>query len=242
MGTRSNLRSSVERISFHREARALEAHRVDQILARDRADYSAEIARAAANVEVSENIFVNIGDTAVPPTPEWQARFDHRHFSVGSDEQTARSVRATRRVLTPIVVRLFRSGRLDENEAKACLWYRQTWDLAMLNGRYSSSQYSDQSGGSHLQNVAAGHMAMTESEAEARLAFRLAAHSLPDEYRKFFDAVVLYDNTITECSALARCHRKRAPKRFTWLARILDQHCVKHKVELKTAGKDLLEA
>ncbi|MFC4255397.1 hypothetical protein GRI97_08160 [Altererythrobacter xixiisoli] len=215
------------RIERNRERR-----RVFDMLARDKADRAREVARREAEQQVASGSFANLADTVIEPTPEWMAKGDTVPFTPKQPDGTVRVVRSVRRVVTPIVIRMWRAGRLGDDQARACIWYRECHDIAGLVGRFSSTQLSDNSGGSDRRSVGfAGHIPITSWEANARRMYREAKAQLPAEYIKFFEIIVLEDVAIGLATRFARCRNARAIGIFRQLADKIAVFCETNDID-----------
>ena len=106
-----------------------------------------------------------------------------------------------RRVLTPITNRMFRAGKLNEEQFSACTWYRRTYDEAGLEGTLPGTDFlkevwtAPQSRG----------MSFTEEQIEAQEQLRQARAKIPSAYVKFFEAVVLHDIPVKRAARAHKC-------------------------------------
>lgn len=118
-----------------------EPARVAKLLARDRADERAERKRRAALVEVSAGKTVNIGDTAVRPTPEQLAKSDY-----GEVEFTDKAGRVKQKALKnrggTTVERWYYRGNLSRGQAEAITLYARAWRLRYEPGGHSCMNWS----------------------------------------------------------------------------------------------------
>lgn len=210
-----------------------EIDRVQVIIQRDQTDRAIEIDRQVAEVEVSEGQYYNLTGTVILPTPEWLAKHVTTRFVVKQPDDTVRVVETVRAVRTPIIARLWRSGKISDEIARACLWYRKTFEYAGLEGRWSSSQWRGPdhiSGGGH--GTTAGHMPMTMTEAEARQEWRQAVIAIPAFYREFFDQVVIHDLSLRQAARFAKCRNDKVLRRFCDTAEELLDHLEARKLDL----------
>lgn len=182
-----------------------EARRVAAILARDAADRQTEAARTEAERNMRLGVPVNAADLIVPPTPEWIAHGDAIPYRPRHDGQWASlsdGVTTMRRVLTPIVTRLHKTGKMNDEEHSACTWYRRTYDQAGLEGTMPGTDFlkevwtAPQSRG----------MNFTEEQVCAQTQLRQARETIPSAFVKFFEAVVLHDIPVKRA---ARAHKTR---------------------------------
>lgn len=211
-----------------------EIDRVEVIIQRDLADRREEIDRQVAQHEVEDGVYFNLTGAVMAPTPEWLAKHVTTRFVPKQPDDTVRVIETVRVVRTPIIARLWRSGKISDELARACLWYRMRHEQAGLEGRWSSSQWRGPddipAGGS---KGGTGPMAMTEIEAEARQEFRLAHDALvPVKLRAFFDKIVLEDMPLRRAARFAKCRDERALKRFRTVAESLLTFCENSKISL----------
>lgn len=206
--------------------------RVFALIRADKKYRTRERDREAAQLEVAEGKFVNLGDSVVEPTPEWMGKGDTRSFTPKQPDHTTKVAKSVRRVVTPMVVRMLYDGRLTEDQAHACMWYRAQYDAAGLSGRVKTSHISltGNTGGSGGMGQAP--MALHHREAEARGAYRAARAAITEFYVPFFEAVVIHDISVSAAARYAKCRNDRAPKRFRDVSQELLQHCERVKASL----------
>ena len=216
--------------------------RVEALIERDKADRIRERDRKAAELEVGRGNFVNLADTVVEPTPEWQERVAHRGYTPKQPDGTVRSVKTVRRVITPVVARMHKAGKINDDHLRSCLWYRKMFDEACLDGRYSGSRYmagADFGASSRtIHGGAGGHIPMTLHEAYARQMFRAARKSIKDRHVKYFDSVVINDVAIARAVRFARCRNSRAVALFREIADNLVEFCEANEVDLLGIERD----
>lgn len=196
---------------FQRE----EAARVKAMIDRDRADRIRDADRKRAEIELANGSFVNIADSVVEPTPEWLAKGDVATYRPKQPDGTVREVKTVRRETVARVLKMYRMGRVTDEQLAACLWYRSQYDQAGLHGRVKSSHISltgNTGGGGGGMGQAP--MALHHHEAEARKMYRAAKESLTAFYVRFFEAVVINDVPLSRASRFARCRAEKAPLRF----------------------------
>lgn len=210
-----------------------EAARVKAMLKRDRADASKERDRKAAELQVRDGVFVNLADTVIEPTPEWLRQGDVVAFTPKQPDGTVRKVSTVRRVVTPLIIRMWNAGKITDEQCAAALWYRATYEVAALEGRYSTSQWSATGSVQRSAKIIGfvGHVAMHQTEAEARDAFRTARNALPAFYLRFFEAVVLHDVPLRRAGRFARCPERKINHRFRMVIQQLADHCEQSGVE-----------
>lgn len=211
-----------------------ERERVAVIIQRDRRDREAELDRKVASHEISEGVYFNLTDTVVPPTPEFLAKTDVVPFTPDQQDGTVRTVSTVRVVRTPIIARLWRAGKISDDLARACLWYRMAHEYAGLEGRWSSSPWRGPNDISvpGYKGMMPGHIAMTHSEAEARQEFRQAVIAIEPMYREFFNQVVIHDLPLRNAARFAKCRNAKVLRRFRDCAEDLLDHLEARKIEL----------
>lgn len=219
---------------------APEEARVASIIARDHAERIAEQDRKRARIEVGNGSFVNLGDTVLPPTPEWLAKGEVKPFTPqlhgeGGRTPTVKTVRTVRRLENSTIARLHLRGDISEEELWACRWYRQIHERAGLEGRYKTSHLSLAGnvggGGGGAQHP----MAQYGQEAVDRLAYREARAALTSFYTRFFEAVVIGDVPVRRAARFARCRAERAILRFRDTIGDLIEHLNRTGVEISPA-------
>lgn len=186
---------ALTRVQMAVAAEHREAARVAAIIAKDQ-DYSRrEAERNAAIIQVADGLTVNIGNTVVEPTPEWLSKGENRTVGVGGDRWTDKPVSTVRRMFHTHPQRLYNAGKFTEAQMKACLWYRETYELSGLNGNIKSSSFAPRiTGGLH------GGVIFTSSQSEAQDHLRNASLLIPFKIRKFFDLVVLLDKGLKQAA------------------------------------------
>lgn len=177
-------------------ASSRERYRVDALLARDAEDAAAEQARQAATIELADGLTVNVVDTVVPPTPEWLAKTPTRTVYVGGDNWTDRSahepLKTVRRIAASMAFRIHSDGRINERQFKACVWYRDRYELAGLEGNMKTASFEPRiSGGS------GSGLPFSDVQIEAQDEYRNARIMVPMLLRAFFELVVIDDMSLT---------------------------------------------
>lgn len=208
--------------------------RVTVLIERDRRDRIDDQLRDIATIEVDSGIYINLADIVVPPTPEWLSKGDYETYTPRQPDKTVRSVRTVRRVLTPIIARLWKAGKIDDDMARACLWYRITHEMAGIEGRWSTSRWRgpDDIPAPSGVNMQAGHMPMTTAEADARLALRKAQKRIPTSQLKFFEKIVIDDIPLSRAARFARCRNERALPLFRNSAECVALFCERAGIDL----------
>lgn len=217
-----------------------ERERVEVIIKRDRTDRLIEMDRQVAEVEVANGNYYNLVGSALPPTPEWLAKHETMPFTPKQADDTVRVIKTVRVVRTPIVARLWRAGKITDDQFRACLWYRKVHEQAGLEGRYSGMKFDKENmgGGSSRSSGGAGHIPLTMEEAFARRMFRAAQEYLPSNYLVFFEKVVIDDVSLNRASRFARCRNERAPHHFRTVAQCLAAFCDANGVDMACIGRD----
>lgn len=216
------------------EPRRDESERVEVILRRDRTDRLIEIDRQVAGAEVTEGVYFNLSDVVISPTPEWLAKHETAVFVPKQPDDTVRVIKTVRVVRTPVIARLWRAGKISDEIGRACLWYRETHEIAGLNGSMSFSSWC---GPDHIRDgasgaMAAGHMPKTMREAEARQEFRQAVIAIDPFYREFFDQIVIHDVSLRHAARFAKCANDKVLRRFLDAAEDLLDHLEARQIEL----------
>lgn len=209
-----------------------EEDRVAALIKRDKGHRIKERERKAAEIDLENGKTVSIDAAVVEPTPEWLEKGETRSFVPKLEDGTVKTVRAHRRVLTPVVVKLERDGKITEDQARAALWYREMYDASGIEGNCASAGISLTSGISKSPSGAFGHMAKTEYEAYARQQFRAAREEVEPGLRRFLDAVAVDDIPLHRAAKFARCRKERAGHHFRQCANALVRYCEKTKTDL----------
>ncbi|MBL9070426.1 MAG: hypothetical protein JNM03_10595 [Sphingopyxis sp.] len=178
--------------------------RVDEIIARDKADRIAEADRQAAILEIDDRTYVNVGDAVVPPTPEWLSKGDVITVTVQADGEGhhVRSVRTARRVVTSHAKRAYRAGKITDEQKVACEWYRDQYDAAGLEGRVKTANLAQRVSGG-----LPGGIMFTEDQVAAQWHFRNARERMDASMLKFFDLVMIDEIPVDRACRVARCGR-----------------------------------
>lgn len=212
-----------------------EEDRVAALIKREKGHRIKERERKAAEIDLENGKTVSIDAAVVEPTPEWLEKGETRSFVPKLEDGTVKTVRAYRRILTPVVVRLLRDDAITLDQAKAALWYREMYELSGIEGSVATAGISLTAGISKSPSGMFGHMARHEREAEARMHFRAAREKVPAHLRRFLDAVAVDDIPIPRAAKFARCRRERAKFFFRQVAEILVTYCEKTKIDTSGA-------
>jgi len=220
------------------EAAAAERDRVAALIERDKADRVAERDRKAAELQVSEGLTVNIGEAVIEPTPEWKAQGDFRAFTPRLEDGTVRTVKAYRRVSVPMVLRFWNKGKINDDQLRACIWYRDAWEQAGLIGRFKSSHISLTGNTGGGGGMGQAPMALQQREAEARGAFRQATAAIAPVLVKMFQAIVLHDMPLARARRFIRCRNGGEFQRFLAACQDLVAHVESNSIEVSEDGDD----
>lgn len=189
-----------------RKAEERETDRVGAILARDKEDAAEEEARRSAQIELDNGLTVNVHDVVIPPTPEWLGKTAHRVVHVGAENWTDRSahepVRTVRRKIVSEVYKLHIAGKLTEREFKACAWYRDKHEAAGLEGQAKTSSFEPKISASIPSNLP-----FSTAQLEAQNDLDNARLVFPRALRRFFEAVVVEDKSVSAAVAANRAGR-----------------------------------
>lgn len=219
----------------HKVLAMRERKRVEDLLARDRAYNQRQREREAAEIEVGKGLTVNIGEAVDEPTPEWFEKGEFRTFTPRLEDGTVRTVKAYRRVQTVMVVRLWMQGRITDDQARACIWYRDRHEMAGVSGRYKTNYISLTGNVGGAGGAGQSPVALHHAEAEARDQYRAARKAIGDDRVKFFEAVVLQDLPLSKAVRIARCRNDKALSRFCEAAQLLVRHCERENVSVDEA-------
>lgn len=213
-----------------------DAARVDALIQRDKAERVREIDRKAAILDLENGKSVSIGDAVIEPTPEWLEKGDVRWFTPRLEDGTVRTVKAARRVQTPIVMRMNVAGKLSDEHLLACLWYRDRFEVSGLEGRVKSSNFSlAGAGGGGGGGDGQAPMALHQREAEARQEFRAARAAIASVLLKMFESVVLGDLPLRRAERYVRCRNGNIHQRFRAACGDLLAHCDAVGLDLSAA-------
>jgi len=217
---------------------AAERERVEALIERDRVDRIAEVDRKAAELEVSKGLTVNIGDAVIEPTPEWKAQGDFRTFTPRLEDRTVRTVKAYRRVSVPMVLRFWNKGKINDDQLRACIWYRDAWEQAGLIGRFKSSHISLTGNTGGGGGMGQAPMAIQQREAEARDAFRQATAAIAPVLVKMFQSIVLHDVPLVRARRFIRCRNGGEFHRFLAACQDLVNHIESNSIEVAEGDDD----
>ncbi|WP_334656745.1 hypothetical protein [Sphingomonas panaciterrae] len=210
-------------------AKKRERQRAADLLERDRICAAADARREAAQVEVEDGTFVNLGDASDGPTPEQLSKGEFRQFTIEGRDGTVRDGKALRRVIPDRLVQLHSRGVLDDDTFAACAWYRKAWEDTGLGITVSAGSYTPVIRGGtprrdHLPKSAIGWEAWED--------YRFARDGIPLAFRTIVDLVVLDNDTIEEAARKARVGFRNASAAFRQGA--LELHgAIKHRLPVR---------
>ena len=187
-----------------------ERDRVEQLLARDAADAERERRRDMAVKQVENGEFANLDDTVMLPTPELMSKGEFVPYTPKGLDDTVRSVRTVRRVITDTLLVLYQRGVLDDDLFGACRWYRERYEAGQLEAHVGIASYGESVRGDPLF----GHLPRTAWAAEARSDFRYAQSFIRPDVRTIFELVCLQSQSLKDASRLSRCRFKNAAAAF----------------------------
>lgn len=193
-----------------------EEDRVAGLIKRDKKERVRERDRQAAELEVAEGKFVNLGDAVVEPTPEWMEKGDTRTFIPKQPKDTTKIAKSVRRVLTPTIVKLYQDGKLNEDHYHACMVYRRVYEQAGLRGRYKSSYISLTGNVGGGGGMAQHPMAQHHNEAEARELYRQARMVINPKFVQVFEFVAIYDLSLRLAATKAKKDNSRIFHNFRY--------------------------
>lgn len=184
--------------------KAKEGARATRLLRQTRMEAKADAEREAAQLEIRSGVFVNVGDAVIPPTPEWLARHETAPVTVQADGEGhhARSVKTVRCVVVTPAMRAQRAGHIDEHQLRACVWYRDRYEEAGLDGRMAKGCFEPR-----IASGLMGGVAFTDRQMEAMDDLRAARKAINARFVKFFDLVVLNEVGVKRAERMAKCRR-----------------------------------
>ncbi len=214
-----------------------ERQRVAALVERDREEARKDRLRRAAEIEVADGVFVNLGDTVVEPTPEWMEKGDFRVFRPMQPNGTVREIATVRRVSTSVVDRLHQHGKMTDDQAAACRWYHMTWTSAGLEGRCASSQWNPTSTIRRgAVDAGFGYVPTAAAIADARDSFRMARQVIPSHRLQFFDAVTLADTPLRHARRLTKVRNGEETALLRDLAESVFVLCEHHGFHMPGTG------
>lgn len=217
-----------ERGKMKKTVREAEAERVAGILKRDADDAERERRREIAVAQVASGEFANLDDTVVPPTAEMLEKGAFTPYTPRGLDDTVRSVRTVRRVITDTLLVLHQRGVIDDDLFAACRWYRDRYEAAQLQAHVGVASYGESVRG----DPAFGHLPRTAWAAEARSDFRYAQSFIREDVLGIFENVCLHSQSLKEAARTGRCRFKNAAAAF--LQGALDLHGgIAHRLKIE---------
>lgn len=204
-----------------------EERRVAAILDRDHTQREAERARADAQAQSDNGGYPDPELLAVRPTPEWHQHGEARIVYARHDGQhaTERPAKVVRRVSASRAYQLHRRGVIDDDGLAVCVWYREIYERAQLEGSTGAMRY-DGHGVSSSVRLPIGLLAGSETIYEAREQYRMARSSIPTRLVWCFEAVVLGDLTLTRAAGAGRVRKGSIVKAFRQAVDRLSSACL----------------
>jgi hypothetical protein len=226
-----------DRLTRIRRLERQERDRVRDVVQRDRDYHSAEIIRAAAEIEVASGKTVSITDAVLEPTPEWLAKGNVSTFTPRLEDGTVKTVRGYRRGGVSMVVKLCFDGKITDDQLIACRWYRVIHDASGLEGRYKTANFSLAGNVGGGGGLAQHPMAAHEWEAEARQLYRQARMHVNPRFLPVFENVVIKDLSLRAAATAARRDNSRLLPNFRFAAQQIVDFCAKLKLDLDAIAK-----
>lgn len=187
------------------EAKRRERARVKAIIERDKADRMREIERAAAQLKMEDGKAVSLSDATIDPTPEWFQHGDTETFTPELPDGTVNVLKAHRRVLTPIVLRMLRADKIDSDQYRALKWYAECYEIAGLHGNIPIVQIGREVFGGGPDRVL-----FTETQQQAQKLLRQVQSVITPHRVRFFEAVVIGNVPIERAAKFVRTRRGNA--------------------------------
>ena len=191
------------------EAKRREQARVKALIERDKQDRMREIERAAAEIELASGKLVSVRETVIEPTPEWFQHGDSEDFTPEVPDRTAIVMKTKRRVLTPIVKRMWAAGKLDIDQYRALSFYADCYEHAGFHGAIPGVQIGKEVFGSGPDRVL-----FTEAQQDAQRTLRLLRAVITKHHVRFFEAVVIDNVPVARASRFIRTTRNNQLKLF----------------------------
>jgi hypothetical protein len=182
---------SAEILARSRRAKDETAARVNQLISSDRV-YERDILRQAeASIAVANGNFAALQDSVISPTPEQLEKGMFLPYTADTSKHSAAAATTVRRVLTPHVKTLHNHGKISDEQFAACLFYRDAYERAGMEGKIKSAQLDREVFG----GAGSGFM-FTEAELDAQAQYRGCRSVIRKNRLVFFEMVVLGDKGI----------------------------------------------
>lgn len=186
-----------------------EKARVADMLKRDREDAESEQRRKDAET-VQENGGFATQDIVVPPTPEWLAKHETAPYTPKGEDNTVRTLKTVRRVITDNLVVLYQRGVLDDDLFSACRWYRDRYEAAELSPSAAIASYGESIRG----DMVYGHLPRTLWGVEARRDYLYAQGFITPMFLTLFELVCLHSQTLKAAASTCRMRSDKAAAYF----------------------------
>lgn len=189
------------------EAKRREQERVKAMIERDKAERAREYERAAAEIELASGKTAYVKETVIEPTPEWFQHGDTEAFTPEVPDRTSIVLKSVRRVNCPMVLRMLRAGKLENEQYQALRFYAETYEMAGLHGNIPIAQIGREVFGESHDKVM-----FTESQQQAQKALREMKSVIPKHQVRFFEAVVIGNTPVRRAAQFMRTRRDNALK------------------------------
>lgn len=180
---------------------ALQRKHEKALIVRDREARIAEQRRQEAERAIA-NGGVDFQSAVLGPTPEQLAHGEFGQFSIEMERQAARGAKGYRRMSVATPVKLWRDGKMTDDQLAACTWYRDRYDETGLEGRVGSVEI-----GKEVFGGTGPGLLFTERQLNAQDEFRFVRQFMTAHFVKFFDNVVLNDIPFTRAARLSKSGR-----------------------------------
>ncbi len=176
-------------------------NRERELITRDREARIEERRRQDA-LRAIENGGVDFQSAVLGPTPEQMAHGEFEKFEIKLERQAARGATGYRRMSVTTPVKLWRAGKMTDEQLAACKWYRDRYDETGLEGRVGSVEI-----GKEVFGGTGPGLLFTERQLNAQDEFRFVRQLMTTHFVKFFDNVVLHDIPFSRASRLSKSGR-----------------------------------
>jgi hypothetical protein len=187
-----------------------ERKRVAEILANDRQEALRESRRQDAAFAMEMGDYTALDDARIAPTPERLAKGDFVEVNAGKEHWTHKTTTTMRDMNKSRIVKLHRTGLLNDDTFAACVWYREKWESGGLDPSPPVAGFEPFVRGEPNY----GHLPRTLNGVEARKDFRYVRSKISPDIVGLMELVVLHEVTIVMAARLARCRFKNATAAF----------------------------
>lgn len=187
------------------ERKLRERQRVKAMIERDKQDRMKEIERAAAEIKIREGLVVTAHETVMEPTPEWFQHGDSETFTPELPDGTVRDIKSVRRTNCPMILRMLRARKLENEQYQALRFYAETYEIAGLHGSIPIAQVGREVFGDGHDRVM-----FTETQQQAQKALREMKSVIPRHQVRFFEAVVVGNVPVRRAAKFIRTRRNNA--------------------------------